>query len=208
MPPRPPARTDRGVLSRDEVIAEATRLLQRDGLAAVSIRSVATRLGVTPMALYRHVANKDDLLDEVVDRLFADRWRPAVDDRDWRRWITEAADRFRGFLVEQPAALHVYLRHPVVAPVAAERMDACLDVLTRGLGARPAARRAYAALQTYTIGFAALEANREAAGAAPAAGRARVPTAAEERRRRELASYSSPAQFRAGLAALLRGVSE
>ena len=199
-PERRPPRAEWGTLTRDAVTTAALDILASDGLAALSIRSVATRLGVSPMALYRHVGNKDDLLDEVVDRLFADRWRPTVPERSWQRWIVDAADRLRQFLVDEPAALHVYLRHPVVSPTAATRMDACLAVLHRGLSDDTLARRAYAAVQTYTIGFAALEAARHSGRAAEISA-----VRDEPERAGELASFASPAQFRAGLDYLLRG---
>ncbi len=164
-------RAEWGSLTREAVIETALEVLRTDGIAALSIRTVASRLDVSPMALYRHVANKDDLLDEVIDRLFAQRWRPTVPEREWQTWIIDAADRLRQFLVEQPAALHVYLRHPVVAPTAAQRMDTCLAVLSRAMTDNHRARQAYAAIQTYTIGFAALEAARESIQHSRAQGR-------------------------------------
>jgi TetR/AcrR family transcriptional regulator, tetracycline repressor protein len=126
----------------------------------MTIRSLAGELGVAPMSLYRHIRNKDDLLDEVVDRLLAATWRPAAAVDDWQAWVIEAAARLRDFLVTQPAALHVYLRHPVVSPAAIERMDVMVDVLRRTGADEQTARRAYGAVHTYTIGFAALEASR------------------------------------------------
>jgi AcrR family transcriptional regulator len=44
----------------------------------MTIRSLAAELGVAPMSLYRHVRNKDDLIDEVVDRLLARAWKPGA----------------------------------------------------------------------------------------------------------------------------------
>ena len=78
----------------------------------MSIRSLAADLGVAPMSLYRHIRDKDDLLDEVVDRLLARVWRPAAAEDDWQVWVIEAAANLRHFLVTQPAALHVYLSIP------------------------------------------------------------------------------------------------
>ena len=60
------------------------------------------------MSLYRHVRDKDDLLDEVVDRLLVRAWKPRADAADWRAWIAEAADKLRHFLVDparRPARL-------------------------------------------------------------------------------------------------------
>ena len=126
----------------------------------MSIRSLAADLGVAPMSLYRHIRDKDDLLDEVVDRLLARAWRPAGSEDDWQAWIVEAAARLRQFLVTQPAALHVYLRHPVVSPAAVERMDADDGRPAAGRADEADRPHAYGALHTYTIGFAALEASR------------------------------------------------
>jgi TetR/AcrR family transcriptional regulator, tetracycline repressor protein len=163
----------------------------------MTIRSLAAELEVSPMALYRHVRNKDDLLTEVVDRLFAGSWQPRARRGNWRAWTVEAAERFRDFLVSQPAALYVYLQHPVVSPTSVARMTAMLDVLrSAGFGDR-AAHRAYAAVHTYTLGFAALEASR-----------ARAAAAAEpaDKLRKELASFTTPRQFKEGLTFLLDGI--
>ncbi len=173
------------------------RAVASGGYEDMSIRSLAADLGVAPMTIYRHVVDKDDLLDEVVDRLLARSWRPSVSRTDWRAWITQAADKLRRFLVTSPAALHVYLRHPVVSPAAIARMNAMMAVLRQGMGDEDKARRAYAAIHTYTLGFAALEASRSgwSPGADDVNGLAR-----------ELASYTSPRQFSDGLCYLLDGI--
>lgn len=56
-------------LQHEAIIAEAMRLIERDGEAALSMRTLATGLGVTPMALYRYFANRDELLLALVDRV-------------------------------------------------------------------------------------------------------------------------------------------
>ena len=169
------------------------------GYDQMTVRSLAAQLGVSPMSLYRHVHDKDDILDEVADRLLADAWRPRSGKGDWRTWLGEAADRLRRLLVSQPAALHVYLRQPVVSPAAVARMEAMMAVL-RGAGAdEQAARRAYAAVHTYTIGFAALEASRAACTA---------PDNGADTLASELASYTTAAQFSEGLRYLLDGIDQ
>ena len=129
-----------------------------DRPTSLTIRGLAERLGVAPMSLYRHVRDKEDLLGEVVDVLLDGLWQPAVPESNARAWIAEASDRLRRFLVEQPAALHVYLRRPLVSPVALVRMDALLRVLRRICRTDQDAQAAYAAIHTDTVGFAALEA--------------------------------------------------
>ena len=59
-------------IARAQVLAEALGLADEEGLEALTMAALAERLGVTPMALYRHVANKADLLDGVVEVLLTE----------------------------------------------------------------------------------------------------------------------------------------
>ena len=164
----------------------------------MTIRSLAAELGVAPMSLYRHVRDKDDLFDEVTDGLLAEVWKPRARRGEWRRWTMEAADRLRALLVREPVALHVYLRHPVVSPAAIVRMDAMLDVLAAAGFGDLEARRAYGAIHTYTVGFAALEAAR---GQSADGNSIRTEGVLDE-----LSRLTTPAQFKVGLALLLDGL--
>ena len=188
-----------GTISREDIVGAAVEIVSAGGYEEMTIRSLAAELGVAPMSLYRHIRDKDDLLDEVVDRLLALAWRPSPAEDDWQPWLIEAAAKLRQFLVSQPAALHVYLSHPVVSPAAIERMNTMLDVLRRTGADEQAARRAYGALHTYTIGFAAVEASWSRS--APSA-RADADSLAQQ-----LAAYTTTEQFRAGLRYLLDGIS-
>lgn len=192
------ARVRWGTITREQIIATATDIVRAGGYDSMTIRSLADQLGVAPMSLYRHVRNKDDLLEGVVDRLLADAWRPTVPIEAWITWTMDAADRLRAFLVAQPAALHVYLRHPVVSPTALERMDTMLEVLRTALADEHRALDLYAAIHTYTVGFAALEAARSQ-GTQPG-------LEDDPPRAQLLASYTTPKQFVVGLHLLLRAV--
>ena len=181
--------------------------MRAGGYEQMTIRSLAGELGVSPMSLYGHVRDKDDLLDEVVDTLLSEVWRPRAREGEWRAWIAEAADKLRGFLVSQPAALHVYLGHPVVSASALARMEAMMRVLRDAGLSEAAARRAYGAIHTYTIGFAALEASR-ARGARGTSDAHDAHDAHEaDDLARQLAAYTTPQQFADGLGYLLEGVS-
>jgi len=186
-----------GTITRELVVDAATRTVRAGNFEKMTIRRLAAELGVAPMSLYRHVRDKDDLLDEVVDRMLARRWRPKTDPGDWTAWTKEAAERFRNFLMAQPAALHVYLDHPVISPTAIERMETMLDVLRSAGFDEQSARRAYGTIHTYAIGFAALEASRARSAKAGEVGG----EIAEQ-----LASYTTPRQFSEGLAFLLDGI--
>ena len=212
------ARAAWGTISRKQVVDAAMRAIrQPGGYDQMTIRSLAADLGVAPMSLYRHVRDKDDLLDEVVDRLLVRAWKPRGGREDWKAWVLEAGEKLRHFLVSQPAALRVYLNHPVTSPAALARMEAMLEVLTSALGGEEAAHRAYAALQTYTVGFAALEASRNR-HQAPANG-ARRPGVVRQQQKSpgqaggpgvgltaQLAAYTTPRQFAEGLCYLLDGI--
>ncbi len=148
------------------------------------------------MSLYRHIHDKDDLLDEITDRLLSTTWRAKKSGEDWRQWMIDAAKRFRQLLVFQPAVLHVYLSHPVASSVALERMGVVLDVLNEAGFSAEEANRIYAALHTYTIGFSALEASRSKW----------VSTSGEyDDAMKRLATFTTAKQFVIGLEMLLAG---
>ena len=195
-----PARSPRrrapwGTMSREQVVRAAMEVVAAGGFEDMTIRSLAAQLGVAPMSLYRHVRDKNDLLTEVVDRMLAKAWRPRGSAELWQPWIADAAERLRAFLVEQPAAMHVFLLGPVVSPANVARMDAMVAVL-RGAGiGDEAAHRAFAAVHTYTIGFAALQASR-----------GRSQDAAEEPLVAQLAAYTTREQFAVGLRYLIEGI--
>ena len=186
-----------GTMSREQVVLAAMKVVASGGFEDMTIRSLAAQLGVAPMSLYRHVRDKNDLLTEVVDRMLARVWRPRIPTRDWQAWVSDASERLRSFLVAQPAAMHVFLLGPVVSPINIARMDAMVGVL-RGAGIDDeAAGRAFAAVHTYTIGFAALQASR---------GRAQHPAVSDEPLVEQLAAYTTREQFAVGLRYLLEGI--
>ena len=190
-------RAPRGTLSREQVIDAAERRVRAGEHEMLSMRSLASDLGVAPMSLYGHVRDKDDLLDEVVDRLLASTWEPQVAREDWLAWIRESAERLRDLLIAEPVALQTFLSHPVASPSAIARMEATLDVLGSAGFSPDAAERAYAAVHTYTVGFAALEASR-----AKHSGSDEV----DDPVRMRLARFTTAAQFAEGLTYLLVGL--
>jgi AcrR family transcriptional regulator len=180
------------------VIEAAARAVREGRYEQMTIRSLAAELGVGPMSLYRHVRDKDDLLLEVTDELLEKAWKPRAARHNWQVWIAEAAERLRRLLVSQPAALHTYLRQPVVTPTAMVRMKVMLAVLGDAGFDEPSAHRAYGAIHTYTIGFAALQASRDQSS---------TDDVAEDAMVRQLKTYTTPQQFKEGLGFLLEGIS-
>jgi TetR/AcrR family transcriptional regulator, tetracycline repressor protein len=193
----PRQRTPRGTVNRERVVGAALRAIEGGRYESMTIRSIAAELGVAPMTIYRHVRSRDELLDDVADVVLARNWRPKTDHEDWRPWLVGATTRFRQILADYPAVLNVYLRHPVDSPAAIARMQEMIaHLISAGFDERGAVE-AYAALHTYTIGFAALEASRSHWFAE----RDETPNAVKD----QLASFTTREQFTTGLNFILDG---
>jgi AcrR family transcriptional regulator len=86
-------------LDAEEIVTAAVEIFEESGLDAVSMRSVSTRLGVSPVPLYSRIGNKDALLDAIAERLLADLAPPANGGEPWdeyaARWARELRDRSR-----------------------------------------------------------------------------------------------------------------
>ncbi|MFB7718742.1 MULTISPECIES: TetR/AcrR family transcriptional regulator [unclassified Nocardia] len=90
--PEPPNRPVPAQLSRERIVAAAIQLADADGLAAVSLRKVAAVLDVGPMRLYGYIATKEELLDLMVDAVFAE-IQPVG--QDWRQVLRSLAETTR-----------------------------------------------------------------------------------------------------------------
>jgi AcrR family transcriptional regulator len=100
-------RRRREQLSREQIVTEAVQLLDTDGLESLSMRKLGTRLDAGATSLYRHVTNKDELIELVVDEVYGELEVPAADAADWRTPAARSAYSLRAML----------LRHPWVASV-------------------------------------------------------------------------------------------
>lgn len=188
-----------GQLTRSAIVDAAVAHLARSDAESMTIRKLATDLGVSPMALYRHVASKDDVLLEVTDRMLTDAGLPSPAS-GWRRCLLELAGTLRALLSDHPALVSVFNRGPVTTPAAVARMERAVQVLERDGFTPDAAIEAYAAVHTYTIGFGTIAAARRAnEAAAPAAvdGPAAV-----------IGRFITPRQYQVGLDTLLAGLEE
>ena len=144
-------------ISREAVLAAALRLADEQGLAAVTMHAVARSLGVTPMALYRHVADKDALLDGLVELLLTEYPRPVAEGR-WDERLVALADGIRATARRHPAVFPLLLTRPAVTPAARAARDAVQAALREGGLPDPEAARAERLIATAVLGFAASEA--------------------------------------------------
>ncbi|HEY7145935.1 MAG TPA: TetR/AcrR family transcriptional regulator [Streptosporangiaceae bacterium] len=152
---------------REEILDAALALADERGLDAVSMRAVAGRTGVTPMALYPHVGSKTALLDGMVGRLLSGLAPPdAAAGPGWRQRLRALAHAARDLARRHPWAAALLFSRPAVTPDAAGLVDQIyLALLEAGV---PAAQvpRLERLVSTTILGFAASEAGGRF-GAAP-----------------------------------------
>ena len=108
---------DRRTLSRDVVGAAALGLIDREGLEGLSMRKLGAELGVEAMSLYHYVESKDDLLDAVLDRLYAEVDLPRdLPDEEWEKAVRLGLGAFHRVLIDHPAALVLFASRPALSP--------------------------------------------------------------------------------------------
>lgn len=140
-------------LSRRRVLETAISRADQGGLDALTMRTLAEELGVVPAALYRHIANKDDLIDAMIDAVFAEIRLPAGG-TDWA-----TAMRHRAISVLEALTRHRWAisfmesrRHP--GPANLRHHDAVIGKLRSAGFSVAMAAHAYSLLDAYIYGFA------------------------------------------------------
>lgn len=104
---RPRPKREQPSLSRDRIVSEAIQLLDAEGIDALSMRSLGARLGAGATSLYRHVANKDELIELVVDEIYGEVRVPAADPAHWRAAVTDSAHSLRSMVLRHPWVVSV-----------------------------------------------------------------------------------------------------
>ncbi len=144
-------------LSRERLTRGAMALADARGVGALTIRSLAEELGVTPMAIYHHVANKDEILDGVVDLVFSEIDLPSVDG-NWRAEIRRRAISARHVLGSHPWAIALLLSRTTPGPATLHHLDAVIGTFRNAGFSVQMAAHAFAVLDAYVYGFALQEA--------------------------------------------------
>lgn len=160
-------------LSRDDVIAAAARVLQRDGYDGLTMRGVAAELQVKAPALYWHVRSKGDLSLLLFDHLIADLDYGAPSG-DWRADLRRAAHALRRRLVETRDITRLFPDDYGSGPRALRPLEMSLGVLRQAGLTGTEALQAYGVALSFIVGWARFEVVRRAqpagrAGALPAA---------------------------------------
>lgn len=196
-------------LTRELVLREAIALLDEEGLEALTMRRLGERLGVVPMALYRHVQHKDDLLAGLLD--LAVSLVPLPDaSLGWRDGLATLARSVRATMLAHPGIAAPLVTRPSLGPHGLRIGEYGLAVMRAAGFDDVVGVRGPNAVLTYTIGFVALEVPRRGDGshtvsvgaeARPADG-----VAPAGLRRPSPDEFVSEAQFEYGLAAMLDGI--
>jgi AcrR family transcriptional regulator len=139
-------------LSRERVVAAALELADEKGVAGVSMRAIATRLGVEAMSLYNHVANREDILDQLVDAVFGEIELP-VPGTDWKQGMRDRAASARTALRRHPWAVGLMDSRTGPGAATLRHHDAVLGALRAGGFSVAMAAHAFSLIDSYIYGF-------------------------------------------------------
>ena len=148
----------RAPLSRDKVLRAAMAVADAGGLETLTMRTLGQELGVGPMALYRHVANKDDMVDGIVDLVFAEIVVPEAD-ADWNMAMRERAISLREVLSRHRWAVGLMESRANPGPANLRHHDAVIGSLRAAGFDMAMAAHAYSLLDSYIYGFAQTQMN-------------------------------------------------
>ena len=145
-------------LNRERVLRAAIAFADEHGIASVSMRRLGEALGVEAMSLYNHVANKDELLDDMVDVVFSEIALPAGA-ADWRTAMRQRAISVRRVLSHHRWAIGLMESRSSPGPATLRHHDAAIGCLRDAGFSIEMAAHAFAVLDSYIYGFALQEAN-------------------------------------------------
>ena len=147
---------ERAPLSRERVLRGAVVVADAGGIGSLTIRSLADELGVKPMSVYHHVANKEEILDGIVDIVFGEIELPLVGG-DWRSEMSRRAHSARRVLRAHSWALPLLESRTSPGPANLGHHDAVLGTLRVAGFSMELAAHAYALLDAFVYGFALQE---------------------------------------------------
>jgi AcrR family transcriptional regulator len=118
-------------LTKERILRAAVALADEGGVESLSMRRIAEELGVVPMALYKHVANKDEMLDGMVDVVVGE-IDPPLEDADWKTAMRERILSARRALLRHPWASQVIESRAEPTPMVIAYMDSMMGIFRSG----------------------------------------------------------------------------
>ena len=146
------ARPSRAPLNRERILLAAIELADEHGIEALTMRRLGRRLGVEAMSLYNHVADKDDILDGMVELITAE-FEVPTGLLDWKSSIRSSARSAHDVLLGHPWASRVIESRTRSGPNRLRLLDATIGVLTGAGFPMPVVIRTLMALDSHTYGF-------------------------------------------------------
>jgi AcrR family transcriptional regulator len=140
------------------VILEAVALADANGIGTLTMRRLADRLQVEPMSLYHHVANKDEILDGMVDVVFREIELPRAG-AEWKAAMRDRANSARDALRRHPWAIGRMESRANPGPATLRHHDAVIGCLRAGGFTIQLTAHAFSAIDSYLYGFAMQELN-------------------------------------------------
>lgn len=198
-------------LSRERIVDAAIELVERDGAEALSMRRLGAALGVEGMALYHHVAGREELVRAIAERLL-EPLRDLEPDADWREACRRFARALRAIAARHPATFALVGLQPLRSPGSLLPVERLLGTLVAGGFPAPDALAVYRAVASYARGYALAEATGFTVDATRAGGRERLATLDPGAfpilagRAAQLASLDPDSAFERGLGALVDGL--
>ena len=151
-------RQARAPLSRERVLLEAIALADENGIGTLTMRRLADRLRVEPMSLYHHVANKDEILDGMVDVVFREIELPSTQ-AGWKTAMRDRATSARDALRRHPWAIGRMESRANPGPATLRHHDAVIGCLRAAGFTIELTAHAFSAIDSYVYGFAMQELN-------------------------------------------------
>jgi AcrR family transcriptional regulator len=152
------AATSRVPLSRQRALSTAMALADAEGLGSLSMRKLAQELGVEAMSLYHHVANKEDILDGMVDMVFAEIELPS-DGTEWKTAMRRRAESARAALTRHPWAISIMDSRTSPGPATLRHHDAVIGSCRKAGFSIQMAAHAFSLIDSYIYGFVLQEVN-------------------------------------------------
>ena len=153
-----PSTKPRTPLSRERVLRAAIVLADTSGIDSLSMRNLGQKLQVEAMSLYNHVANKDDILDGIVDLVFSEIELPA-DRADWKSAMRKRAISAHKALLRHPWAPSLMQSRTKPGPATLRHHDSVLGSLRKAGFTLVMAAHAFSAIDGYVYGFALQQIN-------------------------------------------------
>jgi AcrR family transcriptional regulator len=152
------AASSRVPLNRQRALSTAVALADTEGLGSLSMRKLAQELGVEAMSLYHHVANKEDILDGMVDLVFAEIELPS-DGTEWKTAMRQRAESARAALTRHPWAISIMDSRTSPGPATLRHHDAVIGSCRKAGFSIQMAAHAFSLIDSYIYGFVLQEVN-------------------------------------------------